>query len=243
MGLGSELQEEGVVGAIEDLGCLWCGQDLDGLANPSEFLSAKAGSLGPFLALGLAAFLGLSKESLVGFKLGLRVIQDLSALGELLTLRRLVGGLTLQGGLQGLGLLQLGRHQSLKGLLGISLLGRVLLQITDESVVHALQDTLDLGGLGSIVAEGVVLDLGSRETSSPATEERLGLLDEAAHSIQILVRHRTDLPPAQGTADASHNGEKLGFPRCLQEATVGASSSASTCQHLDGCLQSTCTLF
>mmetsp|Transcript_64279 Transcript_64279/g.162934 ORF Transcript_64279/g.162934 Transcript_64279/m.162934 type:complete len:336 (+) Transcript_64279:553-1560(+) len=152
---------EGRRGVRKSLHSLRARQDLDGLAHALQLHDVQAAAVVPLRGLDLATILRLGEELLVGLELRLGVVLQLLALGELLQLRGVVGLLLRQGRLQGIEFLLLRRHEFLEGLLRIRLLGVCLLQVAGESLVHAFEDALDLGGLRGIIAEGIVAELRS----------------------------------------------------------------------------------
>mmetsp|Transcript_24956 Transcript_24956/g.54244 ORF Transcript_24956/g.54244 Transcript_24956/m.54244 type:complete len:393 (+) Transcript_24956:1088-2266(+) len=235
-GDGAEL-EEGGGGTGEGLLGLLAGEYLDGFADTSQLLGAEAASLAPLLGLHLAGTLRLLEELLVGVELRLGGIQELLALGESLALLGFESRLGLVRLLQGCELLQLSAHQSLEGLLAVSLLGICLLQVAGEGVIHALQDALDLGGLGGIIAERVLAtahaDLSSAQTGGGG-RKICRLLHEASEKLGVLGAKR---PSASGvgesSTDPSDDTEKLG----LLHGGLQELACACTGQSLDSCLK------
>ena len=76
-----------------------------------------------------------------------------------LRLVSLIVGLLLEGGLERLPLSLLGGHELMEGLLGVSLLGIVLLQICCHGIVHALEDTLNGRRLRSVITKKMLGNL------------------------------------------------------------------------------------
>mmetsp|Transcript_121270 Transcript_121270/g.343179 ORF Transcript_121270/g.343179 Transcript_121270/m.343179 type:complete len:350 (-) Transcript_121270:395-1444(-) len=212
------------------------GKNLDGLAHALEFFGAEPRAVRPKRSLLLTAFLGVREKFLIGLELRTLLVEITFRLGLLLSLRRLIERVLIEGRLKSLELRPLGGHELLERLLRLGLLGARLLHVGDEGVVHAFQDALDARRLRCVVAKRIVGDLHRTERGRGTTiDEFFRPLDEVLQDLDVTVRHR----PCHGgalhhTPHASNDAEQLGFLHRLQK-TLAAGACAG--QHLDGAVE------